>query len=34
MTSALNITLCGGGNLVHSQAAYLARKGHYNGAGI
>lgn len=28
MTSALNITLCGGGNLVHSQAAYLARKGH------
>lgn len=24
----LNITLCGGGNLTHAQAAYLARKGH------
>ena len=24
----LNITICGGGNLAHAQAAYLARKGH------
>lgn len=28
MSSLLNITLCGGGNLTHAQAAYLARKGH------
>lgn len=28
MQSALKITLCGGGNLTHAQAAYLARKGH------
>lgn len=28
MASHLNITLCGGGNLTHAQAAYLARKGH------
>ena len=28
MLSILNITLCGGGNLTHAQAAYLARKGH------
>lgn len=28
MNSPLNITLCGGGNLTHAQAAYLARKGH------
>lgn len=27
MTSSLNVTLCGGGNLIHAQAAYLARKG-------
>ncbi|MBR5895030.1 MAG: NAD/NADP octopine/nopaline dehydrogenase family protein [Akkermansia sp.] len=28
MADVLNITLCGGGNLTHAQAAYLARKGH------
>ncbi len=28
MELKLNITLCGGGNLSHAQAAYLARKGH------
>lgn len=28
MSSLSNITLCGGGNLTHAQAAYLARKGH------
>ena len=28
MAKTLNITLCGGGNLTHAQAAYLARKGY------
>lgn len=28
MPDVLDITLCGGGNLTHAQAAYLARKGH------
>ena len=28
MTRKLNITICGGGNLAHAQAAYLARKGY------
>lgn len=28
MSQKLRITLCGGGNLTHAQAAYLARKGH------
>lgn len=29
MSKKLSIAICGGGNLAHAQAAYLARKGHY-----